>query len=237
MARKKESNRAFASRDIRRAKPTIIAEGKRTEYYYFKHLCELIGLSIERMNRNDFGRKAVGDFEEKIDEVLAGKGSVVVVFDTDVMDSDETQKKLLQKIMDKYKDNDDVLICDSYPCIEYWFLLHFGDTNGMFSSSFIVHALRGHNDNNTNRKKTNKKKKKEEEKKCMPDYCKEDDWLNNRKWVEDLRKDGKEQIACQNAYKYREGGALYEKGRSYTNIYKFFERYLPELFEKYLPKK
>lgn len=205
--------RIIRTREIRTSKPTIIGEGEETEYRYFKHLCSFTKTSAEVLSSN---------------------------FGPDVTESDMAKRQRMQALKEKYRDHKDVLICDSYPCIEYWFLLHFKgeETNRKLSSSEIVDILRGPDDNNDNRKKTNKKKEKEEEKKkLIPGYCKNGPWVKKDKWVKDLRKDGKEQIACQNAYKYREGGALYEKGRSYTNIYKFFERYLPELLEEYLLKK
>ena len=231
--------RIIRTREIRTSKPTIIGEGEETEYRYFKHLCSFTKTSAEVLSSN-FGPNVLRAFERRIKAILDKNGSVVVVFDTDVTESDMAKRQWMQALKKKYRDHKDVLICDSYPCIEYWFLLHFKgeETNRKLSSSEIVDILRGPDDNNDNRKKTNKKKEKEEEKKkLIPGYCKNGPWVKKDKWVKDLRKDGKEQIACQNAYKYREGGALYEKGRSYTNIYKFFERYLPELLEEYLLKK
>ncbi len=201
--KRKTSRSRINTRETRQAKPTILGEGKVTEYWYFKHLCHLTRRPAE-IDKSNFGRKAVGDFENKIEEILKGKGSVVVVFDTDVMTSNETEKKRLQAIKEKYRSNDNVLICDSYPCIEYWFLLHHVDTNKSFTNATAaVENLR----------------------KNLFGYCKDVEWAKNGRWVAALRADGKEQAARERAVKYAEDSKQYSDGKSYTNLYKFFDKY------------
>lgn len=209
MDKRKTSRSRVNTRETRQAKPTILGEGKVTEYYYFKHLCHLIRCPAE-IDKSNFGRKAIGDFEDKIEQVLKGKGSVVVVFDADVMASSETERRRLQAIKDKYRNNENVLICDSYPCIEYWFLLHYADTHKLYSaprlSDEVVKDLCDY----------------------IPAYSKQGKWVEDSRWVAALRAEGQEQAACERAVKYAEDSKQYSDGQSYTNLYKFFDKYPPK---------
>ena len=209
MDKRKTSRSRVNTRETRQAKPTILGEGKVTEYYYFKHLCHLIRCPAE-IDKSNFGRKAIGDFEDKIEQVLKGKGSVVVVFDADVMASNETERRRLQAIKDKYRNNENVLICDSYPCIEYWFLLHYADTHKLYSaprlSDKVVKDLCDY----------------------IPAYSKQGKWVEDSRWVAALRAEGQEQAARERAVKYAEDSKQYSDGQSYTNLYKFFDKYPPK---------
>ena len=206
MDKRKTSRGRVNTRETRQAKPTILGEGKVTEYYYFKHLCHLIRCPAE-IDKSNFGRKAIGDFEDEIEQVLKGKGSVVVVFDADVMASNETERRRLQAIKDKYRNNENVLICDSYPCIEYWFLLHYADTHKLYSaprlSDKVVKDLCDY----------------------IPAYSKQGKWVEDSRWVAALRAEGQEQAARDRAVKYAEDSKQYSDGQSYTNLYKFFDKY------------
>ena len=209
MDKRKTSRSRVNTQETRQAKPTILGEGKVTEYYYFKHLCHLIRCPAE-IDKSNFGRKAIGDFEDKIEQVLKGKGSVVVVFDADVMASSETERRRLQAIKDKYRNNENVLICDSYPCIEYWFLLHYADTHKLYSaprlSDEVVKDLCDY----------------------IPAYSKQGKWVEDSRWVAALRAEGQEQAARERAVKYAEDSKQYSDGQSYTNLYKFFDKYPPK---------
>ena len=209
MDKRKTSRSRVNTRETRQAKPTILGEGKVTEYWYFKHLCHLTRRPAD-IDKSNFGRKAIGDFEDKIKQVLKGKGSVVVVFDADVMASNETERRRLQAIKDKYRNNENVLICDSYPCIEYWFLLHYADTHKLYSaprlSDEVVKDLCDY----------------------IPAYSKQGKWVEDSRWVAALRAEGQEQAARDRAVKYAEDSEQYSDGKSYTNLYKFFDKYPPK---------
>ena len=209
MDKRKTSRSRVNTQETRPAKPTILGEGKVTEYHYFKHLCHLIRCPAE-IDKSNFGRKAIGDFEDKIEQVLKGKGSVVVVFDADVMASSETERRRLQAIKDKYRNNENVLICDSYPCIEYWFLLHYADTHKLYSaprlSDKVVKDLCDY----------------------IPAYSKQGKWVEDSRWVAALRAEGQEQAARERAVKYAEDSKQYSDVQSYTNLYKFFDKYPPK---------
>ena len=205
MDKRKTSRSRVNTRETRQAKPTILGEGKVTEYWYFKHLCHLTRRPAD-IDKSNFGRKAIGDFEDKIKQVLKGKGSVVVVFDADVMASNETERRRLQAIKDKYRNNENFLICDSFSSIEYWFLLHYVDTCKSFSSAAVVDELSKH----------------------VSGYCKDMEWAKREHWVASLRADGREQAARERAAKYAEDSEQYSDGKSYTNLYKFFDKYPPK---------
>ena len=119
------------------------------------------------------------------------------------MASSETERRRLQAIKDKYRNNENVLICDSYPCIEYWFLLHYVDTCKSYSSAAVVDELSKH----------------------VSGYCKDMEWAKHERWVAALRAEGQEQAARERAVKYAEDSEQYSEGKSYTNLYKFFDEY------------
>ena len=49
----------------------------------------------------------------------------------------------LEKLRCKYN-KDDILICDSMPSIEYWFLLHYDEKYGSMTADNALRALQEH---------------------------------------------------------------------------------------------
>lgn len=95
----------------------------------------------------------------------------------------------------KYAKSKRVLLCDSLPSVEYWFLLHYENTNRHFGTSHaVIQELR----------------------QFMPDYDKSEQFLGNRKWVAEMSGEGKLDTACDRAEKF---GA---DGQSYSKVYKIF---------------
>lgn len=83
--------------------------------------------------------------------------------------------------------------CDGLPSIEYWFLLHYEDTNRFFpNSDSAENALHKH----------------------IVNYDKTDSFLSNRKWVEGMTKDGKLLNAIERARRYEDSEL------SYSNVFK-----------------
>lgn len=79
---------------------------------------------------------------------------------------------------------------DGLPSIEYWFLLHYEDTNRFFPNSATAeNALRKH----------------------IEDYEKTDSFLTKRKWVEGMTNDGKLQNAIERARRYADSELSYSK--------------------------
>jgi hypothetical protein len=137
--------------------------------------------------------------EKKVDELLSADVKTICVFDADVTRNNKTEKERVEKFIEKYKDNENVLICDSLPSIEFWFFIHFEKRNRHYSNcAELVRELV----------------------KYIKKYDKTEKFLINEKWVQDMTKDNK----LEEAVKYAK--ALDPKLGSYSNIYKsinFFE--------------
>ena len=93
----------------------------------------------------------------------------------------------------KYEKSKRVILCDSLPSIEYWFLLHYLNTNRFFGTSKAVI---------------------DELVKYVERFEKTDDFLRNPKWVEELCNNGKLEDAYERATSYG------EQGPSYSNVWK-----------------
>ena len=156
--------------------PTIIGAGI-TEQWYFTHLKALRGYRA-KIRPRFFGTETTAGLDKKIEEVLRDEGIAICVFDTDVSTWNETECKKLTALQKKYEGNASVLLCDSMPSIEYWFLLHYKHTSRYFGTSKAVIK---------------------ELKKYMPQYDKTEQFLSNRKWVEDMSGEGRQESACEYA--------------------------------------
>ena len=98
----------------------------------------------------------------------------------------------------KYAGNEQVILCDSMPFIEFWFLIHYLNTNKYFASSAdVINVLR----------------------RFLPDFNKHETYLSKEKWVIEMIADGKQDIAMDRTKGF--GMA----GESYSNIYKAFEKF------------
>jgi len=189
MARKSENSRSFKSSPI-----YIIGEGL-TEQYYFFHLRSLYNFRYT-VKPYFFGTTSIKEIDSRISEVIENNGIAVCVFDLDVSSRNEAEKIKLEKLRKKYSKKKNVLFCDSLPSIEYWFLLHYCNTNKYFNDSKSVEqALR----------------------RFITQFEKKKDFLEKEKWVLDLSKDGKLENAIERAVSFG------EVGQSYSNIYKVFE--------------
>lgn len=173
--------------------PTIIGAGI-TEQWYFTHLKFLYDYQIKVRPRY-FGTETADGMAKKIAEVLADGGTAICVFDADVSSWNEVERQKLDKLRNKYAKNKRVLLCDSMPAVEYWFLLHYENTNRYFGTSkATVQSLRQY----------------------IPDYDKSEQFLSNRKWVADMSGDGKLEQACERTRKFG------IEGQSYSRIHEIF---------------
>lgn len=174
--------------------PTIIGAGI-TEQWYFTHLKFLYDYQIKVRPRY-FGTETADGMSKKIARILDDGGTAICVFDADVSTWNESEKKKLDALRAKYAGNKRVLLCDSMPSVEYWFLLHYENTNRYFGTSkATLRALKQH----------------------IPDYDKSEQFLTNRKWVADMSEDGKQELACNRAKQFG------TEGCSYSTIHKIFE--------------
>lgn len=173
---------------------TLLGKGI-TEQYYFSHLRTILGYHYT-IKPYYFSVTSLTEMDRKITEAISEGGYAIAVFDADVASRNEVERKKMQKIKTKYSRKPNVVICDSLTSIEYWFLLHFENTNRFFNDSEATEAeLRKH----------------------IHDYEKKKKFLQNSKWVDDLCAEGKYNLAIQRA------AAFGTEGGSYSNIYKAFE--------------
>ena len=154
--------------------PTIIGAGI-TEQWYFTHLKALRGYRV-KIRPRFFGTETAAGLDKKIEEVLRDESIAVCVFDADVSTWNEAERKKLAALQKKYEGNASVVLCDSMPSIEYWFLLHFKHTTRHYGTSKAVIK---------------------ELKKYLPQYDKTEQFLSNQKWVEDMSGQGRQESACE----------------------------------------
>lgn len=186
--------RKAQQRSLRQPEITIIGEGA-TERFYFTNLRRLKGYRYICKPRN-FTEQSLDEIQKQVDRVLADRGIAVCVFDTDITRNNPTERAKFEALCQKYKDRKDVIICDSMPSIEFWFLLHYLNTNRYFATANdVIDVLH----------------------KYIPDFSKQEKFLSKEKWVADLLADHRLETAIQRAQ------AFGTEGESYSNLPKAFE--------------
>lgn len=189
--------RRIKERKLKSPNITIIGEGL-TERCYFKHLKSLKGYRYTCKPRN-FSQQSIDDLQKQIDKVLEDDGVAVCVFDADVARDKPAERKKLEAMQKKYAGKEQVILCDSMPSIEFWFLIHYLNTNKYFASSTdVIKVLH----------------------RFLPDFSKHETYLSKEKWVVDMIANGKQDIAMDRA----KGFGM--TGESYSNIYKAFEKFM-----------
>ena len=185
MARKESTTQ------VRGAIPTIIGAGI-TEKWYFTHLQTKYRVRM-KIRPRFFGKETVFTLEKKLTEVLKDGGRAIIVFDADVSTWNKAEKERLEALRSKYAMNSRVLLCDSMPSIEYWFLLHYTNTNRHFGTSkAVITELVKH----------------------IKEFDKTETFLKNQKWVDDMSDDGRIEAAAQRSI------AFGTDCESYTNVWK-----------------
>jgi len=172
----------------------IVGEGI-TEQYYFSHIKKIFGFHCTIKPRF-FGNTSIAEMRKKIEELLRGDIFVICVFDADVAAHNESERKKLEQLQNKYRKNKNLLFYNSLPSIEYWFLLHYENTNRHFNDSKAAGTAL---------------------KKYINDYEKTSQFLEREKWVKDLCADDKLKQAIKRAKSFGAGNG------SYTNVNEVFE--------------
>ena len=124
--------RKQATRELRTPIPVGIGAGI-TEKFYLQHLRDQKGYKLKLLPRF-FGSDNAYDMDKLVSNVLAGGAKVICVYDKDVTQWNEEQKRRLTEFEQKYAGAEGVVLCPSMPSIEYWFLLHFEDYTGLIKS-------------------------------------------------------------------------------------------------------
>lgn len=140
-----------------------------------------------------FGSEDIDTIEKRVESVLEEEGIAICVFDADVSAWNETFKTKMSAFRNKYEKNQNVIICDSMPSIEFWFLIHYLETNKHYpTSSSVINDLT----------------------KYIKNFSKKESFLSNQNWVKDLISDDKMELACKRATSFE------NKGGSYSRIFK-----------------
>lgn len=184
--------RRIKERELKNPMITIIGEGA-TERYYFTHLKRLRGYNYVCKPRN-FTEQTFDEMQKQINRVLADNGIAVCVFDADVTRTRPAEKIKYDDMRRKYAKNPSVILCDSMPSIEFWFLLHYLNTNRYFATSDdVITVLR----------------------RFIPNFSKHQSFLSKEVWVSELLTDGKISQAITRAKELN-------AGESYTNLHLLF---------------
>ena len=163
-------------RELKRSRITVIGEGL-TERWYFEHLRTLKGYHYDCKPRF-FTHQSYEEMGKLIDWVLRSGGIAVCVCDADITRTNEDRKKAFQAMKAKYAENKDVLICDSMPSIEFWFLIHYINTSKYFQDSdAVIQMLRRH----------------------IANYDKSGAFLEKQQWVSEMSTDKRQTEACNRA--------------------------------------
>jgi len=184
--------RRIKERELKNPMITIIGEGA-TERYYFTHLKRLRGYNYVCKPRN-FTEQTFDEMQKQIDRVLADNGIAVCVFDADVTRTRSAEKTKFEDMKRRYANNPAVILCDSMPSIEFWFLLHYLNTNRYFATSDdVIIVLRRY----------------------ISNFSKRQSFLSKEVWVSELFTDGKMNQAIIRAKELN-------AGESYTNLHLLF---------------
>lgn len=184
--------RRIKERELKNPMITIIGEGA-TERYYFTHLKRLRGYNYVCKPRN-FTEQTFDEMQKQIDRVLADNGIAVCVFDADVTRTRPAEKIKYDDMRRKYAKNPSVILCDSMPSIEFWFLLHYLNTNRYFATSDdVIIVLRRY----------------------ISNFSKHQSFLSKEGWVSELLTDGKINQAITRAKELN-------AGESHTNLHLLF---------------
>jgi len=157
-------------------KYTVLGDGI-TEQYYLKYLKEIKGYNYS-IRPSLFERIELTDARKIIDELLeSGSDGIVYITDYDTV-VNQNRKREFNSLKARFKDNSNVLICESMPSIEFWFLLHFKASGRIFQNADeVLKALKQH----------------------IPDFEKTKRWLGNKLWVKQLCSDDKLETAISRA--------------------------------------
>ena len=172
----------------------IIGEGI-TEQYYFSHLKKIKGFKCAVKPRF-FGNTNIFQIEKAVKKLLAGDATVICLFDCDVSKRNSAENSKLIQFRKEYGKDERVIICDSLPSIEFWFLLHFVKTNRHYRDS---------------------KEVEKELKKYIKNYSKSTKFLQDSGWVKELSE--RLEIAMDNVTSLK----IHESS-SYSNVYRAIEK-------------
>lgn len=179
---------------------TIVVGAGITEFWYLKHLKKKMGYKFT-LKPSLFGDESMQTIQNRISEGLNSGSKIICVFDEDVRQWNESERKRMDEIHRKYNTNDKVTLACSMPSIEYWLLLHFENTNRFFgSSSKVIDSLKKH----------------------LIGFDKNERYLKQEKWLHTLIADNRQEMA------YIRAKTLGRLGESYSDIWKAIDKFKEE---------
>ena len=136
------------TREMAPLPPFVISGGRNTERYYFKHLSKVSQYKfiVKPEYFNDESNYTMA-FPKRINEILAGNADAKVycVFDWDTVYGNAVsmaKHRAFEKQFSGQIASGSVVICQSMPCFEYWFLLHFTNhTESLKSYAKVTNLL------------------------------------------------------------------------------------------------
>ena len=185
--------RGRKERELRQSRITVIGEGL-TERWYFDHLRTVMGYKYDCKPRF-FTHQSYEEMRKLIEWVLQNGGIAVCVCDADITRNNIVESQRLKEMKEYYSENDRVVICDSMPSSEFWFLLHYLETSRHFNSSAEVAAVL---------------------RRSLPAFQKSGAFLDKVPWVAELWADNKLLLACERARSISEK----PQSESYSNVFK-----------------
>ena len=202
--------------------PFVISGGERTERYYFKHISNLTKYKFN-IKPKYFGKESnfIIDFPKRIKEIFKGNPDAVIycVFDYDTIHNDKTNRTKYESFKASIKkefNSEQVTLCPSMPCIEYWFLLHFVNNKQLIDTCEDVDKIL----------EPYMKSFFPDKKMDFQEILKNKDHLDNSEWVKQLCADGKLDKAIARA-ETNINQALADNdldNQSFSYVYKLFKR-------------
>lgn len=141
-----------------------------------------------------FSKQSYDEMRKLVEQVLQSGGIAVCICDADITRENVIESQKLKEMKDAYALNDKVVICDSMPSIEFWFLLHYLETNRYFRDSAEVASIL---------------------RRYLPAFQKHSNFLEKAQWVADLCSDDKLTLAVTRA----ESISKNLEAQSYSNIF------------------
>ena len=184
------------TRDLGQLYPFVISGGTNTERFYFKYVTLVTPYKFN-VKPEYFGGESnyTEVFSTKISQILEKNADAMIycVFDWDTIDKSNANLLKHQNFVNKFQEQIEqgsVVICQTMPCIEYWFLLHFENYTARLKSyskvsNLLARYIRPYFPNASGVKLSNLLKKEE--------------YVNNSGWVEKLCADGKLEEAIKKA--------------------------------------
>lgn len=210
-------------RDMGPLYPFLISGGRNTERWYFVHINDITEYKFNIIPKY-FGDESnyTEVFPKRITKILENNtdAKIFCVFDWDTIFENDANKAKHEAFRNEILENINsgaVTLCPSMPSIEYWFLLHFENYTKLIKSNGrklqkLLTPFMGPYFSGSNKKLLN--------------LLKDEDYVNESEWVENLCSDGKLELAIQRAEENidlaKENDDL--DNQSYTYVYKLFKK-------------